>query len=181
MPGKIAGNRYLSIPGTEYVAIDAGSTESFAARVLVGGRELNVEALLRYNVSLSGTKRFKGNRRIVELALPEVSYAKGRHFFLPDVGIDEATFRVYRENPDGLDLDLTTSLFELLHAEEDYTFDNSRGWLYLDDRIEADTELVVTYSTAIGAEVGEPGSGIGAYRYSGSTLPVFSSSSLLIS
>ena len=141
------GNKYLSIPGTRYVPIDAGNPQTFALRASVGKGRFSGDALLRYGVSQEGRKSFRGTRRVLETRLLDVDYARARFFLLPDAGLDETSLRVYRSIPSGVpDKVIDDKPFELLERQVDYFFDNAAARLSLQRSLAAGEELAVAYT-----------------------------------
>lgn len=154
--GASLGNRYLSIPGSRFLTIDEGSADSFALTGSLGYRNFGADALLRYDVSLSGTKRFRGNRQVVDLKVADTEYAKGVFFFLPDSNIELDSFELFAEKSDATDLLLDTGSFKRLSRDVDYTFDNGRGWIFLARSLKPDEELLAYYkknSYSVGSSV----------------------------
>ncbi len=158
------GNKYLSIPGTRFVPIDAGNPQTFALRASLGKGRFSGDALVRYGVSQEGRKSFRGSRRVLEMRLLDVDYARARFFLLPDAAIDEATLKVYRSRPVGIpDLTADGKPFALLARQTDYFFDNASARLSLQRSLASGEELVVTYAKQVGGlprNVGDPALGL---------------------
>ena len=155
------GNRHLSIPGTRLIPIDSGNASSYAVRTSMGTERLQIQGLARYSQALSGKKRFRGSSQLVETELFDVSYVKRRFFFLPDRGIDENSLRLYRSSEVPADRTIDGKYFELLVRAQDYRFDNSTGWIYLNRTLGDEDELLVHYTDGT-LEVGDPLLGTGS-------------------
>jgi hypothetical protein len=149
------GNKYLSIPGSRYVTIDEGNSDSFALRARAAKKRLGLDALVRYGASQQGRRRFRGNRRLVEARLLDVDYLKGCQFLLPDAGIDEGSLRVYRSTRGPPDIYIAGKPFDLLTRASDYNLDNPGGRLSLRQALGAGEELAVSYTKA-GRPAGSP-------------------------
>jgi len=139
------GNRHLGIPGSGYVPLDAGNPNSFALRGRAARGGWGLEGLVRYGMSLQGTRRFRGGRRVVETELLDVQYLRARYFLLPDSGVDEAGLRVYRSSDRISDLEIDGKRFALLVRGTDYRFDNPRGQIALSRSLLSGEELAVYY------------------------------------
>jgi hypothetical protein len=149
-----AGNRHLAIRGTRFVPIDEGNASSYALRTRMGTDRLQIQGLARYSQALSGTRRFRGNARLVETESLDVSYVKRRFFFLPDSGIDESSLELLRTTEAAADRIIDGEQFELLVRGEDFRFDNSTGWVYLNRTLAEDEALAVFYNDGTN-DVGE--------------------------
>ena len=171
------GNKYLSIPGTRFVPIDAGNPQTFALRASLAKGRFSGDALLRYGVSQEGHKSFRGSRRVLETRLLDVDYARARFFLLPDAGLEEASLRVYRSSPTGIpDALIDGKPFALLARQTDYFFDNATARLSLQRSLAASEELAVTYAKGwVG--VGDPALGQEAIIDPAGTRADFSSTS----
>ena len=155
------GNKYLSIPGTRFVPIDAGNPQTFALRASLGKGRFSGDALLRYGVSQEGRKRFRGSRRVLESRMLDVEYVRGRFFLLPDANVNEPSLRVYRTTTGAPDRVIDGKPFALLVRQADYMLDNTAARLSLQRALAAGEELSVTY-TKDGASVGAPSLGLQA-------------------
>lgn len=140
------GNKYLSIPGTRWVPIDAGNPQTFALRAGAELGRFRGNALLRYGVSQEGRRSFRGSRRLLESRLLDVQYARGRFFLLPDAGLDEPGLKVYRTTTGTPDRWIDGKPFVLLARQADYLLDNARGRLSLRRALAAGEELAVGYT-----------------------------------
>jgi hypothetical protein len=139
------GNRSLSIPGTRLISIDEGNAFSYALRTRMGTDRFRLQGLLRYSQSLSGSKRFRGSGRLVETESFDVSYVKRRFFFLPDRDIDETTLELYRSSEVPADCVIDGADYSLLVRGQDYRFDNTTGWIYLNRTLYEDEQLLAYY------------------------------------
>ena len=156
-----AGNRHLSIPDTRLVSIDEGNASSYALRTRMGTDRFRLQGLARYSQALSGKKRFRGGNQVVDTELLDVNYVKRRFFFLPDRDIDEYSLELYRSSEVPADLLISDpgppsadKYFALLIRGEDYRFDNTKGWIYLNHSLGEDEELLVFYNDGTN-DVGE--------------------------
>jgi hypothetical protein len=152
------GNKYLTIEGSRYVPIDEGNPDSFALRAQASWRDFYLEGLLRYDVATEGKKQFKGYRKNVDMRVLDVDYVKGRFFFLPDTGIDVSTLQLYKTADGVVDLQVDGKDFVLLGRGVDYDFDNTTSFIYLEEDLELDEELIVYYEKN-GNPVGSAGLG----------------------
>lgn len=151
------GNLQRTIPGSRYVPIDAGSSESFALRAEARLGPVALEGLARYGSALEGRKRFRGSRLSVQADLADVAYARGRFFLLPDAGIDEAGLQVVKSSPTGTIL-VDGRRYALLERGSDWKLDNAGARLTLARALASGEELAVTY-TKSGLRVGDSGLG----------------------
>jgi len=155
------GNKYLGVEGGRYVKVDEASPDSFALRALGGWDQLYFNALLRYDVGYEGVKVFKGNRRDVVDEVYDVDYIKSTYFFIPDKDIDPDSLRLYVSSTTTVDLTLDNKDFRLLIEGVDYDFDPSTGFVYFENSLASEDELVCYY-TKDGQAVGSTSLGIGA-------------------
>jgi len=149
-----AGNRFLSIPDTRLVSIDNGNASSYALRTLMGTDRFRLQGLVRYSQALFGKKRFRGGNQLVATESFDMSYVKRRFFFLPDREIDESSLELYRSSGVPADRTIDGKDFVLLVRGEDYRFDNSTGWIYLNRSLSDDEQLLIYYNDGTN-DVGE--------------------------
>ena len=143
---KVAlGNRDFKIRDTRYIPIDEGNQDSFALKFVGGGTNYSVQGLLRYDVSFKGEKHFTGFKRDVNTRIYDVDYVKGKYFFIPDKNIDENSLQIYISVTVNGDVSIDGRQFKLLSQNIDYSFDNSRGFIELNEPLEGDQELAVYY------------------------------------
>ncbi len=154
------GNLVRSIPGSPYLPIDAGGSESFALEAAARIGPVSLEALARYGSALEGRRRFRGSRLVIEADLADVGYARGRFFLLPDAGIEDAGLRVAKSSPTGPIL-IAGRRYALLARGTDWRLDNAGARLTLARPLATGEELAVTYTKA-GLRVGYPGLGLQA-------------------
>jgi hypothetical protein len=146
------GNKELAIKDSRYLKIDEGNADSFALKADAGWEKLHMEGLLRFNDALSGRKEFSGSRNSIEFDALDVEYVRGQFFFIPvadngeDAGIDEDTLELYKTATGSVDVkDVDEKDFALLTRGRDYTFDNTRGRIYLLNALSSSEELIVNY------------------------------------
>jgi hypothetical protein len=139
------GNLVRSIPGSTYLPLDAGGSESFALQAAARLGPVTLEALARYGSALEGRRRFRGSRLSVEVDFADVGYARGRFFLLPDADIDEAGLRVAKSAAAGPIL-IAGRRFALLARGSDWRLDNAGARLTLARPLATGEELVVTYT-----------------------------------
>jgi hypothetical protein len=154
------GNLKRSVPGSLFIRMDAGTSESFAAHASAAAGPVKLDALARYGASLEGKRRFSGTRERFEIDLPEVGYVRARFFLLPDAGIDASSLRLARSSSTG-ELLIDGRPFALLQPGVDYRFDNAAGRITLDRSLSPLEELCVSYTKA-GLPAGSAGLGTGA-------------------
>jgi hypothetical protein len=155
------GNKNLAIQDSRYLKIDQGNADSFALRGIAGWKNLHMEGLFRFNDSLQGRKEFTGSRNNVEFSVLDVEQVRRQLFFLPDTGINEATLRLYRTATGSSDVAVDGKNFVLLSRGRDFSFDNTRGRIYLLDSLLSSQELIVVYEKG-GVGVGDPTLGLNA-------------------
>jgi hypothetical protein len=154
------GNLVRSIPGSPYLPIDAGGSESFALEAAARIGPVTLEALARYGSALEGRRRFRGNRLSIEADLADVGYARGRFFLLPDADIDEAGLRVAKSSATGPIL-IAGRCYALLARGSDWRLDNAGARLTLARPLAPGEELAVAYTKG-GSDVGDPALGLQA-------------------
>ena len=147
------GNLVRSIPGSPYLPIDAGGSESFALEAAASLGPMTLEALARYGSALEGRRRFRGSRLSIEADLADTGYARGRFFLLPDAGIDETGLRVVKTSPTGPIL-IDGRRYALLARGTDWRLDNAGARLTLSRPLAPGEELAVTYTKG-GVRVGD--------------------------
>jgi hypothetical protein len=85
----------------------------------------------------------------------DVEHVRRQFFFLPDVAVDEASLRLYKTATGPSDIEIDGEDFVLLSRGRDYSFDNTRGRLYLLGFLSSSQELLVFYEKG-GVPVGDP-------------------------
>ncbi len=148
------GNKYHSIEGARFDSIGEGSGDSFALRAKAGTGGLRIEGLVRYGITQEGSKRFRGSKSAVELALLDVEYIKSRFFLLPDTGVEENSLLVLKSASGSYDRTIAGKNYRLLLRGSDYIFDDASGRIYLTRALSSDKELLVYYEKA-GFSVGD--------------------------
>jgi hypothetical protein len=144
------GNKELAIKDSRYLKIDEGNADSFALKGNAGWEKLHMEGLLRFNDALSGRKEFSGSRNDVAFAALDMEYVRNQFFIIPDIGIDEDTLELYKTATGSVDAeDVDGKKFALLTRGRDYTFDNTRGRIYLMNALLRDEELIVYYKKGV--------------------------------
>ena len=148
------GNKNLAIKDSRYLKIDEGNADSFALRANAGWKTLHMEGLFRFNEALQGRKEFRGSRNSIEYAVLDVEHVRRQLFFIPDTGIDEGSLVLYKTATGSVDATVDGKSFVLLTRGRDYTFDNTRGRIYLLNALLSSDELIVYYEKG-GAPVGD--------------------------
>ncbi|MCX7030797.1 MAG: hypothetical protein NTU62_11855 [Spirochaetes bacterium] len=151
------GNLHRTIPGSFYLPIDAGGSESFALKAEGQLGPVTLEGLARYGSAVEGRRRFRGSRLSVEADLADVAYARARFFLLPDAGIDEAGLRVAKSSSTGT-IWIDGQRYTLLARGTDWRLDSAGARLTLSRSLAAGEELAITY-TVSGTRVGDPSLG----------------------
>ena len=149
------GNKYLSITGDRFTNVDQGNTDSYALRGIFQHGDFGIEGLVRYDIASEGSRRFRGQRRIVTSNVPDVGYVKGRFFLLPDKRIDEGSLIVLKSSSGASYISVDGRGFSLLNRHNDYRFDNSAGRLDLIYALSPDEELIIYYEKD-GMSAGSP-------------------------
>ncbi|MDQ1348594.1 MAG: hypothetical protein QG573_1969, partial [Acidobacteriota bacterium] len=147
------GNLVRSIPGSAYLPIDAGGSESFALEAAARVGPVSLEALARYGSALEGRRRFRGTRLSLAADLADVGYARGRFFLLPDADVDEAGLLVAKSSATGPIL-VGGGRYALLARGTDWRLDNAAARLTLSRSLASGEELIVTYTKG-GIRVGD--------------------------
>ena len=149
------GNKELAIKDSRYLKIDEGNADSFALKGDAGWEKLHMEGLFRFTDALQGKKEFTGSRNSIDFAALDVEYVRRQFFIIPDIGIDEDTLELYKTATGSVDLKVDDEKkFALLTRGRDYTFDNTRGRIYLLNALLSDEELIVYYQKS-GESVGD--------------------------
>ncbi|OHD75173.1 MAG: hypothetical protein A2177_06640 [Spirochaetes bacterium RBG_13_68_11] len=154
------GNLHRAIPGSYFLPIDAGGSESFALTAEAQLGPVTLEGLARYGSAVEDRKRFRGSRLSIEADLADVAYARARFFLLPDADIDEAGLQVVKSSPTGPIL-IDGRRYALLAQGTDWKLDNAGARLTLSRSLASGDELAVTY-TVRGTRVGDPSLGLQA-------------------
>ncbi|MCK4516233.1 MAG: hypothetical protein KAU31_13310, partial [Spirochaetaceae bacterium] len=107
------------------------------------------------------TLNFVGSRRVFELTVRDTNHVRRKHFFLPDVGMDDGSLEVYASTNSGGDIELDGRSFTRLQSPDDYTLDRARAWIHLSSMLSSQ-DLIVT-CTFGGVRLGDPILGQSAY------------------
>jgi hypothetical protein len=154
------GNLYRSIPGSYFLPVDAGGSESFALTAAAELGPVALEGLVRYGSAVEGRRRFRGSRLSLEVDLADVDYVRARFFLLPDARIDETSLQVVKSSPTG-PIEIDGRHYAPLAQGTDWKLDSAGARLTLTRSLGASEELAVTYTKGA-ARVGDAGLGLQA-------------------
>ena len=103
-PGEVlqrlaVGTKGIELEPSAFLQVPTQAANSLGASAkLAAGPSLN-ELLMRWDATGGNSKVFLGKNELVEERIALDSYMRGRHFFLPDTGVEN--LEVFLEDPEG--------------------------------------------------------------------------------
>ena len=124
----------------------------------VSGNSTN-NVLFRWDAAPRKTKTFIGKHELVEQEIGIDTYMRGRHFFLPDIGLDKNSLQVFFEDPAGTYVSAESpSRRYRLATYDEIAQDSTYGLVYLRNIFKG--RVLVFYKrggAAVGYAAGTPG------------------------
>jgi hypothetical protein len=147
----ILGTKGVTIAPSTFLQVPDQPTGSIGASAeLVSGSSTN-DLLLRWDAAPRKTKTFVGKHELVEQELTLDSYTKGMYFFLPDVGIDTGSLKVYIEDPNGtLSSSESPSRKYRLATYDDVILDSVNGLVTLRNALKGRVLVYYTKGSPVG-------------------------------
>ena len=152
----VLGTQGIAIPPSPLLQIPDQPKGSLGAMAqLVSGNSTN-NLLLRWDAASRKTKTFIGKHELVEQEIGIDTYMRGRHFFLPDIGLDNNSLQVFLEDASGTYISSDSRRYRLATYDE-VAQDSSLGTVYLRNTFKARVLVHYKRGLAVGFAAGTPG------------------------
>ena len=158
-PGEVlqrlaVGTKGIELEPSAFLQVPTQAANSLGASAkLAAGPSLN-ELLMRWDATGGNSKVFLGENELVEERIALDSYIRGRHFFLPDTGVEN--LEVFLEDPEGTLADGDGKKYRKA-GFDDVVIDSVKGLVSL--RAARSGRVLVFYRKGA-LKVGDPGMGV---------------------
>lgn len=144
-----AGNVELNIPQSSYfIKYEGTSKENYGLKSVLKAGDFENQTVVSLVKTKKGYKKFVGTRQLQNIEIMDINYIKRKYIVLSDDQIDNSSLELYISTSDVAKAEkiIDGKYFYKLITGKDYTVNFTSGEIYLNNSLDRNLDLVITYT-----------------------------------